>query len=124
VRDEPRVAVVAEVQAPHGCVTFVNTHLSFIDRWNARQLRHLVSSLADESGPFVLMGDLNMGPGQAARARGLRPVARQLTFPADAPTQQLDHILVRGSIRGCDDEALALPLSDHRALVAELTVEA
>jgi endonuclease/exonuclease/phosphatase family metal-dependent hydrolase len=124
VRDEPRVAVVAAVEAPQGCVKFVNTHLSFIDRWNARQLKHLVTSLADESGPFVLMGDLNMGPEQAAHVSGLRPVASQLTFPADAPTQQLDHILVRGPIRGGGDKALALPLSDHRALVAELTVDA
>ena len=121
VRDEPRVAVVAAVETPHGCVTFVNTHLSFIDRWNGRQLRHLVTSLADESGAFVLMGDLNMGPEPAARISGLRPVASQLTFPVEAPVQQLDHILVRGPIRGGGDKALALPVSDHRALVAELS---
>lgn len=122
VRDEPRVAVVAAVQTPRGCVTFVNTHLSFIDRWNTRQLRHLVRSLADESGPFVLMGDLNMGPAAAARVSGLRPVATQLTFPVAAPTQQLDHILVGGPIRGGGDKALALPVSDHRALVADLAL--
>jgi endonuclease/exonuclease/phosphatase family metal-dependent hydrolase len=123
VRDEPRVAVVAAVQTPHGCVTFVNTHLSFIDHWNTRQLRHLVTSLADESGPFVLMGDLNMGPEPAARASGLRPVTSQLTFPVVSPTQQLDHILVRGPLRGGGDKALALPVSDHRALVAELSLD-
>jgi endonuclease/exonuclease/phosphatase family metal-dependent hydrolase len=123
VRDEPRVAVVAAVRTPQGCVTFVNTHLSFIDQWNTRQLKRLVTSLAEESGPFVLMGDLNMGPEPAARVSGLRPVASQLTFPVEAPTQQLDHILVRGPIRGGGDKALALPVSDHRALVAELSLD-
>jgi endonuclease/exonuclease/phosphatase family metal-dependent hydrolase len=123
VRDEPRVAVVAAVRAPQGCVTFVNTHLSFIEQWNTHQLKRLVTSLAEESGPFVLMGDLNMGPEPAARVSGLRPVASQLTFPVEAPTQQLDHILVRGPIRGGGDKALALPVSDHRALVAELSLD-
>ena len=41
VRDEPRVAVAAVVDTPHGEVTMVNTHLSFITWWNKRQLRGL-----------------------------------------------------------------------------------
>lgn len=122
VHDEPRVAVIATIDTPQGCVTFVNTHLTFIDRWNAWQLRRLVANLVDESGPLVLMGDLNMGPERAARVTGMRPVATRLTFPVDAPTQQLDHILARGPVRGGGDEALALPVSDHRALLVELSV--
>ena len=39
VRDEPRVAVVAQVETPGGTVSVANTHLSFVPWWNGRQLR-------------------------------------------------------------------------------------
>ena len=120
VRDEPRVAVAATVETPGGPVTFVNTHLSFIDWWNGRQLRTLVRSLQGERHPVVLMGDLNMGPDRAARLTGMRPLADGLTFPADEPREQLDHILTRARLKAGVSEAVELALSDHRALVADL----
>ena len=42
------------------------------------------------------MGDLNMGPRRADRLTGLGALATGPTFPADAPTRQIDHILGRG----------------------------
>src|SRR5687767_7032730 len=36
VRDEPRVAVAATVEAPSGTVTVACTHLSFVSWWNGR----------------------------------------------------------------------------------------
>lgn len=122
VRDEPRVAVVADVESPEGAVTVVNTHLSFIDWWNRRQLRHLVASVADESGPVVLVGDLNMGPERAGRLTDMRAAAAVPTFPADAPTQQIDHVLLRGPVTAHAGEALRLPVSDHQALRVELSL--
>ncbi|NUO34432.1 MAG: endonuclease [Dermatophilaceae bacterium] len=122
VRDEPRVAVVADVATQGGTVTVVNTHLSFIDWWNGRQLRHLMADVADEQQPLVLMGDLNMGPDRATRITGLRPAASEPTFPVDDPRQQIDHVLVRGRVHATGAAALRLPVSDHRALTAELTV--
>ena len=117
-RDEPRVAVAAVVDGPSGQMTVCNTHLSFIPGWSGRQLRTLVRSLEGTPEPLVLMGDLNMQQQAAARHSGLRPVATAATFPAPRPTRQLDHVLVRGSIRaGGPAEAVRLPLSDHRALV-------
>lgn len=121
VRDEPRVAVVATIETPRGVVTVVNTHLSFIRWWNGRQLRRVVASLVERSGPVVLMGDLNMGPEQAVRLTGLQPAASALTFPVQEPTEQLDHILVGGGLVASGGEAMALPISDHRALTADLT---
>lgn len=120
VRDEPRVAVVASVETPHGPVTVVNTHLSFIRWWNGRQLHTLVGSVEHARRPLVLMGDLNMGPVRAATLTGLRPLADRPTFPADAPTEQLDHILLDGQVEAGAAEAVPLPLSDHRALCAEV----
>jgi len=120
VRDEPRVAVAAEIETPLGCLTVVNTHLSFVDYWNGRQLRRLVAALDGVPRPLVLVGDLNMGPERAAKATGLRSLAAHPTFPVDAPRDQLDHVLADGPVTATASEARAMPLSDHRALVVEL----
>jgi endonuclease/exonuclease/phosphatase family metal-dependent hydrolase len=109
------------VAAPGGTVTSACTHLSFVPWWNGRQLRYLVRSLATAERPLVLMGDLNMGERRAVALTGMTPAARHATFPADTPREQLDHILVDGALRATDSEAPRLPLSDHRALVAELS---
>ena len=96
VRDEPRVAIGAVVETPRGVMTVVTTHLSFIDGWNVVQLRRLRRSLAQAlPGPLVLMGDLNMGQRRATRTTGMSSLATALTFPADRPTRQLDHVLAR-----------------------------
>ncbi len=117
-QDEPRVAIAAVLDGPHGEFTVCNTHLSFIPRWNNRQLRTLVRSLSGTREPLVLLGDLNMEQRQAARVSGLRPIASADTFPAARPRRQIDHVLVRGGWRATGPaEAVQVPLSDHRALV-------
>lgn len=120
VRDEPRVAVTATVVSPLGTLSVVSTHLSFIRLWNGRQLHALVQGLEHCVRPVMLMGDLNMGATRASALTGMRPLATALTFPADAPREQLDHILVDGDLRARLDGAVRLPLSDHRALTVEL----
>jgi endonuclease/exonuclease/phosphatase family metal-dependent hydrolase len=120
VRDEPRVAVAATVEKPGGTVTVACTHLSFVGWWNGRQLRALTSALGAVEGPLVLMGDLNMGLRRAVRISGLTPAARHPTFPADAPREQLDHVLTNGRLAATASEARRLPLSDHLALVVDL----
>jgi endonuclease/exonuclease/phosphatase family metal-dependent hydrolase len=122
VRDEARVALAAEVVAPEGRVTVVCTHLSFVPWWNGRQLRFLVRSLAQAGRPLVLTGDLNMGQQRAVAITRMTAAATSPTFPAGAPTRQLDHILVDGSLTVTGSAAPHLPLSDHRALVADLNL--
>jgi endonuclease/exonuclease/phosphatase family metal-dependent hydrolase len=118
VHDEPRVAVAAVIDGPFGEFTVANTHLSFLPGWNVLQLRRLLRSLTGTREPLALIGDLNMEPRRAARVSGLRALASAPTFPVEAPTQQLDHVLVRGDLRATGPaEARRLPLSDHRALV-------
>jgi endonuclease/exonuclease/phosphatase family metal-dependent hydrolase len=114
------VAVAALVESGHGPVTVVCTHLSFVPWWNGRQLHSLVRSLAPAARPLVLMGDLNMGPRRAVAATGMTPAAIHPTFPSHSPREQLDHILVDGPLTGTGSSAPRLPLSDHRALLAEL----
>ena len=120
VHDEARVALVAEVEAPGGPVRVVTTHLSFLPLWNGVQLRHLRQSAGNGSGPTLLLGDLNMGPARAARITGMRSLASAVTFPAHEPANQIDHVLGRGQVRSSGGRAVRLPVSDHRALVAEV----
>lgn len=120
VRDEPRVAVAAVADTPHGQMTIVNTHLSFIEWWNKRQLRSLVRGLDTSARPLLLVGDLNMGPQAAASITRMRPLATGLTFPRHDPHEQIDHILADGDLPVARSDVLSLDLSDHRALAADL----
>jgi len=120
VRDEPRVAVVAEVDTPDGRLDVVTTHLSFLRPWNRLQLRRLLHELGPRRAPTVLMGDLNMGPRPAGRVTGLAPLAVGTTFPAPSPREQIDHILATPELRPLKSAAIELPMSDHRALYVDL----
>jgi endonuclease/exonuclease/phosphatase family metal-dependent hydrolase len=119
VNEEPRAAMVARLDTPLGPLTVANTHLSFVPGWHRVQLRRLIRDVRGFPGPRVLMGDLNMTAGRRWRFRGL---CEAPTFPADEPDRQLDHILT-------DDDGLRadrccaprLPISDHRALVVDVS---
>lgn len=120
VRDEPRVGVVADVQAPSGPLRVVTTHLSFLRGWNIRQLRLLLRGIGETPGPVVLLGDLNMGRRTAERVTGMRPLTTGATFPAGGPVSQIDHLLVDGDLRASGGGPVRLPMSDHCALVADV----
>jgi endonuclease/exonuclease/phosphatase family metal-dependent hydrolase len=120
-RDEPRMALVAVVHAPGGPLAVVNTHLSFLPGWNARQLRRLVHAVEDLSLPAILMGDLNMPGRLPSVVSRWRPAAHGNTWPAHHPVAQLDHILVSPDGPAVvSGDTLPLPLSDHVALYADL----
>ncbi|MFZ0832918.1 MAG: endonuclease/exonuclease/phosphatase family protein [Mycobacterium sp.] len=122
VDEEPRAAVIARLDTPLGPLTVANTHLSFVPGWNRVQLRSLIRDLRGFDGPTVLMGDLNMTPPAPRRWTGLRPVAEGLTFPAEAPERQLDHILTDdATLRVEQWSTPSLPISDHRPLVADVS---
>ena len=122
VDEEPRAAMVARLDTPLGSLTVANTHLSFVPGWNRVQLRHLVRDLRGFPGPRVLMGDLNMTPPTPRRWSGLRALGAAPTFPADVPDRQLDHILTDDrNLRADHCWAPALPISDHRALIVDVS---
>ena len=122
VHEEPRAAMVARLDTPLGLMTVANTHLSFVPGWNRMQLRRLVRDLRGFAGPRVLMGDLNMTPPRARRWIGMRSLGTGLTFPSDDPQHQLDHILTDDPTLRVDDcRAPELPVSDHRALVVDVS---
>ena len=113
--DEPRVALVAELGTG---LRIATTHLSFVPGWNLAQLRRLAREL---EAPCVLAGDLNV-PGPFPRiATGWRPLASAKTYPADRPSEQVDHDLAHGDVPAVATvEVRRQPLSDHRALIVEL----
>lgn len=121
VDEEPRAAVIARLRTPLGLMTVANTHLSFVPAWNVRQLRRLVRDLRGLPGPRLLVGDLNLTPAPVHRWTRMRPLASAATFPADAPTRQLDHIVTDDKeLRAGAPVADLMPISDHRPLVADL----
>jgi len=121
VDEEPRAAVIAALDTPFGPLSVANTHLSFVPGWNRRQLRRLAKDLRGLPGPHVLMGDLNLPPGPAARWSRMRALASAPTFPAETPQRQLDHILTdHPGLRGRGVLAPIAPLSDHRPLVVDI----
>jgi endonuclease/exonuclease/phosphatase family metal-dependent hydrolase len=122
VHEEPRAAMVARLETPVGPMTVANTHLSFVPAWNRMQFRHLVRDLRGFDAPRVLMGDLNMTPPRTRRWAGMRSLCAELTFPSDDPQRQLDHILTDDpTLRADDCQAPELPISDHRALVVDVS---
>jgi endonuclease/exonuclease/phosphatase family metal-dependent hydrolase len=120
VTDEPRVAVVAEVDSPVGRLDVVTTHLSFLRPWNRRQLRRLMTALDPRPRPLVLLGDLNMGPRPARRITGMLPLGSGATFPVGDPREQIDHVLGDRAPAPVASRTLELPMSDHRALVVDV----
>lgn len=121
VRDEPRAALAAVVDAPTGTLTVVATHLTFIPGWNVRQLRHLVSQVQPLPRPLVLTGDLNLEADRPQRVTGMRPLVTADTYPVSEPVRQLDHVLADGPVHADGrGRAVDTGLSDHRALVVDL----
>jgi endonuclease/exonuclease/phosphatase family metal-dependent hydrolase len=122
VDEEPRAAVVAQLDTDLGPLTVANTHLSFVPGWNRAQLRRLTRDLRGFAGPRVLMGDLNMSPPTPQRWTGMRPLATARTFPIDDPDRQLDHILTDDAGLVVDAwSAPALSISDHRPLIVDVS---
>jgi len=123
VDEEPRAAVIGQLHTPAGLIVVANTHLSYVPLWGRLQLRRIRRDLAPLAEPVILMGDLNMADDRPTKITGYRPLARHLTFPVEEPDRQLDHILIRGWLGEVTaTSAPALPLSDHCALVVDLSV--
>ncbi|MDQ6797727.1 MAG: endonuclease/exonuclease/phosphatase family protein [Actinomycetota bacterium] len=120
--DEPRVSLSAEIQTPAGRLIVATTHLSFVPGWNVVQLRQVTRALAGEGGPCVLLGDLNLPGPVPPLVSGWRSLGRVATFPADRPSVQIDHALGHGAVPEVTAvEARRLPISDHRALLVDLS---
>jgi endonuclease/exonuclease/phosphatase family metal-dependent hydrolase len=127
VADEPRVAIIADIGTPLGVYTVATTHLSFVPGFNVKQLRQLTKKLSERTNPVLIFGDFNL-PGKLAKfVSRWDSLAELPTYPTFKPRIQFDHIVARGlseeTIKRAQEsaEVLQLPISDHCALVVEVT---
>jgi endonuclease/exonuclease/phosphatase family metal-dependent hydrolase len=118
-RDEPRVAIGATLDG----MSVFTTHLSFLPAWNRVQLYRLLVALSRVPGPQLLTGDLNIHGRLPRPLQDWKPLIEESTFPAESPHVQLDHVLARRCTPSVTStQVLQLPLSDHRAVVVDVTV--
>jgi endonuclease/exonuclease/phosphatase family metal-dependent hydrolase len=95
VKDEPRVALIAELENEF---TIATTHLSFVPGVNIFQLNKISSFLKKLAGISVLMGDLNLPANLPSKLSGFRSVLSQSTYPSWGPKIQFDYIMARKSL--------------------------
>ena len=131
-RIERRGALAAHVGHAGAGLGIVATHLSLVDRTRDRQVQSLLEHPQMNSGPAVLMGDMNAwrrckGSQQLDRSLNLHHnVAWPPSFPSTRPMLALDRIYARGAavvdVRNHDSPA-ARRASDHLPVVAEVALE-
>ncbi len=127
--DEPRVAIAAVVETPEGPLTVVTTHLSSGSAagWGRTQLRWLVGKVRGLPRPLVLLGDFNLRGTVPTELTGLRDLVDEPTYPRERPRLQLDHVLVDHdggpAVHSLGPtQVLDLGISDHRAVVVDLSL--
>lgn len=110
-------------------VHVLNTHLDYRRDPGVRamQAREMVAHV-DTTAPTLVFGDMNASPD----APELQPLLTLLhdawpmvngngfTYPAEAPTERIDYVLVSSHFRVRDASVPATEASDHRPVVADL----
>ena len=94
VKDEPRVALIAELENGY---TIATTHLSFVPGVNVFQLNKLSSYLKKLPGLALLTGDLNLLANLPSKLSGFKSLISQATYPSWKPKIQFDYIMLRKS---------------------------
>ncbi len=89
VRDEPRVALAAELE---NGFTVVVTHLSFVPFVNYFQLVRIRRWLKGIPGIALIIGDLNLGWGLPVRGTHWRSLLTSKSYPSWDPKIQFDYI--------------------------------
>ncbi|MEV0810727.1 endonuclease/exonuclease/phosphatase family protein [Micromonospora sp. NPDC050200] len=117
--------VTVNVRGAH--VHVYSTHLDYRGDPTVRrmQVADTLDILAADSGPKVLVGDLNAEPGApelAALWQDLRDAAPTggKTYPAISPVKRIDVIGVSPDITVVGTDTMATAASDHRPVVADL----
>ena len=94
VKDEPRVALVAQLE---NGLTIATTHLSFVPGVNIFQLNRLSAFLKKLPGEKILTGDLNLPANIPSKLSGFKSLAKIPTYPSWGEKIQFDYIMARSS---------------------------
>ncbi|GAB3839261.1 endonuclease/exonuclease/phosphatase family protein [Dactylosporangium cerinum] len=120
------------VRAGNREIAVVSTHIQPpAGRAPLTQVRQ-ISDFANRFGgdrPTIVAGDLNIEPGDESMdafagsgfADALARFRPLPTFPADHPTRQIDHVLVRGGLTASEPVVGSSAASDHAPLAVTLT---
>jgi endonuclease/exonuclease/phosphatase family metal-dependent hydrolase len=129
---EQRGVLVAEVAAPGGALTVLNTHLdaSGNDVWRMQEIEgvlRVANTIRGSGMPLLLGGDFNSRPESpihgSLRTAGFRDAWPEcgtgdaMTFPAASPNRRIDYLYLTGATRCLDARVLPGEASDHRALL-------
>ena len=124
VKDEPRVALIAELENGY---TIATTHLSFVPGVNVFQLNKLSSYLKKLPGFALLTGDLNLPANLPRKLSGFKSLISQATYPSWKPKIQFDYIMLRkselkstSSIKSI--KSTATGISDHTPIGVEIQI--
>ncbi len=119
VKDEPRIALIAELE---NGVTIANTHLSFVPGVNVFQLNRLSSFMKDLPGDELLIGDLNLPGNLPTKVSGFKSLISHSTYPSWKPSIQFDYIMVRKSaqVKVKPLPTLNTAISDHVPIGVQL----
>jgi endonuclease/exonuclease/phosphatase family metal-dependent hydrolase len=119
-----RAAIVVDVTVEGHPISVVGTHMSHLHMGSHRHYALLRDLLRTKARPdAVLLGDMNLwGPPVGTLLPEWHRTVRGRTWPTWSPHSQIDHILVRGSIRHVSGEVLPDAGSDHRPVRAVLTL--
>ncbi len=121
VKDEPRVALIAELE---NGLTIATTHLSFVPFVNLFQLNRLIFTLKKLPGKSVLVGDLNLPANIPSKLSGFKSVISQSTYPSWKPKIQFDYIMVtkKQVIQVSPLPSIKPNISDHIPIGVELNL--
>ena len=124
VQDEPRVALIAELE---NGLTITTTHLSFAPGVNIYQLGKLTNFLKTIPGKHILTGDLNL-PGDlpsklSSVTGGWSSLIKQSTYPSWKPKIQFDYLLAKSDSGFTAKQLPQLKpiISDHIPIGAEIS---
>jgi len=131
-RIEKRVAVSAQIPFESGVLDVVSTHLALADRTRHRQVRALLEHPKLQSGPTLLLGDMNSWrkcPATRALEKGMVGNGTEfpMSFPSARPVLALDRIYTSGvKLVGiaAHDSPAAQRASDHLPVVARIRLPA
>ena len=124
VKDEPRVALIAELENGY---TIATTHLSFVPGVNIFQLNKLSSYLKNLPGFALLTGDLNLPANLPSKLSGFKSLISQATYPSWKPKIQFDYIMLRKSeLKSVSSikpiKSTATGISDHTPIGVEIQI--
>lgn len=129
---EPRNAIDATIQTPHGKVRIINTHLSLSPWERAKEVPKLIELVnlveQEERCPVLLMGDINEWRPRSRLLAFLNekiiPVPCAPSFPSIMPFLRLDRVwydtqAMQVEARVLNDRAVSI-LSDHLPILIDI----